>query len=134
MVVHLLAPVDTRRQERRLHLWLAIAAGALLCVILVVSSQRDSSAPSTALVGDDFPMADMMGEEDPLSDMMINGGPEIAPVPTPPTRSNSIPPTGIFTGHGHSVGGGPLTIGDNTYFVRALSPFWIIFCVVSALS
>lgn len=69
--------------------------------------------------GDDLQLPEA-SDDDPLEDMMINGGEDIRPppAPAPATYRYSTPPTGVFTGHGHSVGGTPLTIGDNTYFVR----------------
>ena len=107
---------------------LSLFAAALLAA---GASRRDgvARAPSAAmLLGDDLRLPDGAGQilqqpaamdDDPLTDMMINGGADIRPPPDAPrTYRYSTPPTGVFTGHGHSVGGVPLTIGDNTYFVR----------------
>jgi hypothetical protein len=107
------------------------SACCCLGVLLVRSRQLAGAhtARQTALLGDDLRLPYGAGtdvnqpasdDDDPMFDMVFhNGGPDVRAPSSPPARSNSIPPTGIFTGHGHSVGGGPLTIGDNTYFVRA---------------
>lgn len=122
------------RADRRRVLF-AAAAGTIvfgcLGMVLVASSRGgDVTARHTVLAGDDLRLPfgvqnDMLQplseDDDPLEDMMIQGGADIEPPAAPPPRTISTPPAGIFTGHGHSVAGGPLTIGDNTYFVCAPS-------------
>ena len=110
-----------------------LAAGAAACCCLVgvlwlAAPGRETGAPRRAvLAGDDLRLpyglqSDLQQpgalDDDPMEDMWIKGGADVEAPPAPPARSFSVPPTGVFTGHGHSVGGTPLTIGDNTYFVR----------------
>jgi hypothetical protein len=128
-----------RRASHRRMQWTAASAGAALCVCAAAllgglparsgAALREQVTGSTVLLGDDLRLPYGSGDDlqlptasddDPLEDMMIQGGGDIRPppAPAPATYRYSTPPTGVFTGHGHSVGGTPLTIGDNTYFVR----------------
>ena len=114
---------------------LAVCAALLLGCWVCVSAVRDIARRSptrTALVGEDIPLSAMMGGDS--LDVFGNPSDDIKPPPKPPATSFSLPATGSFTGHSHSVPGGPFTIGSGTYFVSAVLRLAYCLCVLERCS